>query len=610
MIRNLCGRAVRTPFLPAMLVTLAFAADATAQTTEREVLGWTSGNEAVVHVVERGQRMVDGVSKDYYVEATEVWNASGTSTLYKNGEPVGPAPGWYAGAKPEDASKREGLGKDVASAANPAGTHRFAWYAKPRIDKPDERNFICTLRYRVVVLVQSTERVHTVLDATAQGEPSRRQDEARCPDLSVEPHWSPDGNLGFALIKIGSEVKSAFAPVTSMDELAWGAFTPTLPAVATLGQGVEAAAWRALDLGDYAEARKQFEAAQLPGGAALVDAFEGDKRATKKADAAYRKSKKANRDQILRAAAYIAAGNSKKATGWIDDAVKKAGSFDELLSFAAVFELVDPNIANQLAVHALSHASAASADTTAAWTLLAEGLLDLGEYSKADEALRKIEKQTPASLAAQATLHLDKRQTRLAQNFAEDLLFENPGDCRGYLLEGRLRTMKSQNHDARALFEAAAACDPGLEEAVFYAADFARLGGNAERAKAGFDHYLRVAPTRGADQIRALRRAAAKRWSKALGHDGVVLIDVSCRRGGAGYLCAGTLKNTTNAASGEVGIEVKAKGRKVGSATVADIEPGATAPFGVSFTSKSLDDVTVAAGRNSKERRVNEAPAK
>lgn len=592
---------------------LLTSSGASAQITERQVLGWTAANDVVVHVVERGERMVDGVSKDYWVEATEVYGAAGTSTVYRHGEPVGPAPPWHANALPSPPGGeqlRTDLRRDIHSPANPTGTHRFAWYTRARIDKPDDRTFVCRLRIRVVVLAATTRRVHSVLDIESVGEPSRRQDEAFCPPLNVDPHWSADGRVGFALVKIGGEVHSAFVKLAEIDDLLWAGFTPSEPLAATLATATEAAAWRVLSAGDIDEADRQFHAAKLPGGAALGRAISSAKGATKAADAAYESSAKSPRDLILRAATYTAAGQGSRATKWIDEAVKGAQSYDELLGFAAIFAFADPNVANQLAVHALSHQSAADADTKAGWTLLAEGLLELGEYSKAEEALDKIEEQTPASLAARTILHLDRRQPKIAIGYAEDLLFQNPGDCRAYHVQGRLRAMAGDNADARALFEAATTCDPSQPEASFYAADFARLAGDLDRAVAGFQNFLRVTPPRVADQVRTLRREAAARWSKQLARDGVVLIDVSCRKGGAGFLCTGTLKNTSDGASGEVSIEVKARGKKVGSTTIAAIEPGATAPFGVSFDTKSLSNATVTAGRNAAERRANETSAR
>lgn len=588
------------------------SAAVTAETTERTVLGWTPSHSVAVHVVERGESMLDGVSQDYYVEATQVFRPDGSTALFSHNEPVGapPSPFAQAGSATDGEAVRAEVQPGLNANASSRGDHRVVWYARERIDKPNDSTFVCNLKYRVALMDAAARRVFTIAEGEAFGETTRRADEAYCPKLSASPHWSPDGRTAFVLVNAGDTTRGVFATIGELDSLPSAVFTPAMPLAASLTTGAQAEAWTALHLGDYDRARAQFQAANLSGAAALVDALAQKKKATKAVDDAYKSSPKGPRDNVFRAAGYVAAGESQKAVKWIDEAVAKAASYDELLDFAAIFEPVDPDIANQLAVHALSHPTAAQADTVSGWTLLAQGLLDLGQYSKAEEALSKIAAPTPASLAARAAIHLDRRQTKLANNFAEDLLFQNPGDCVAYLLQGRLRSIAGDNNAARALFEAALTCDPGLEEAAFYSADFARLAGDVQRAKEGFDQYLRVAPPRGKDRIRGLRRDVALRWSKRLGRDGVLLTDASCRKGGAGFLCAGTLKNTTSADITDVAVEVRVKGKLVGSATVATIAPNSTAPFGVSFEAPSLADATVTAGRDKNERTANELDAR
>lgn len=587
------------------------AMEAAAQVPQRQVLGWTADGRAVVHLTERGERIVDGVATDYYVEATEVWEAtrSPRRALYAHGEPSGAVPDDYAGMQSTEAGAtlRTDLQANTAGPANAQGTHRLAWYSRTRIDRPDEKNFVCKRRYRVVLLDAAERRAYTVLDAEAQGELSRRQDEAYCPGLSVDPHWSPDGQAVLAFVTTSSTEATAVR-TSELSSLPWAAFTPDSPAAARLSPDTEAGAWAALAGADLDAARAQFAAAGMGSAEALVRAIAQEKQSSKAADKAYEKSAKAPFDDVLRAAAHVAAGSPAKATKWIDEAVARATSYTELLRFASVFELVDPRLASQLAVHALSHPTAGQSDTTEGWLLLARNLLDVGEYSKAEEALGKLATPNPASLALLATIHLDRRETKLATTYAEDLLFENPGHCAAYVVQGRLRALQADNVAARALFEAALACDPGLGEAAFYAADFSRLAGDTARARERFDHYLRVAAARQSDEVRSLRRDAATQWSARLGREGVVLTDVSCRKTGTGALCTGTLKNTTTTAIAEVPVEVVVGKKVVGNATVS-IEPGASAPFGVAFEVKKLADATVTAGRDKAERKANQMPA-
>ena len=605
--------------LLAAAAAFVWASNASALTkTERNVLGWTSDNDVVIGVVARGETIVDGVPQEFYVEATEVWHAdpSRPPSRYDHGTATGNPPDpWSAlGAATDGAQLRANVVAGHDSTRNPAGTNRFAWATAEAEKRPDELNFVCEARTMVVMGATSAKKFYDVLQKTTTGELSRRRDEALCPRAKVITSWSPDGKHGFVLVQLGAEVGATVVPAeVGPGHPAQHHFAPTKPLISQLSEGRAAQAWDLAATGDYDRARGYFESAEDPAGAALSRALAKDRKATRAADAAFKKSKKEPGDIIMRAAAHVAAGRGKSATSWIDDAVAKTNDYPTLLRHAAVFAIVDSAIANQLVVHALSRPVAEGEDATRAraWVLLASGLLQLGEFSKALESLEKIKQHTPSSRAALAQVYLDKRRKSEAADQIEMLLFANPGDCRAWLLAGRHAALQGDNKAAGAAFDAAAGCDPALAEAIFYTADFARIAGDVAVAREHFERYLAVAPARADHMIRQLRRDAAKQWTKRLGHEGVILTDLSCRRGAPEtFLCTGTLRNTSKEAAEGVKAEAREKSRTVGTAEIPAIGPGAAAPFGLSFKAKALKDVVIRAGKDEKERKLNQTPAR
>jgi tetratricopeptide (TPR) repeat protein len=597
----------------------AWTSDATALTkTERDVLGWTADHDVVIAVVARGETVVDGVPQEFYVEPTEIWHldTQRPPTRYAHGEPMGAVPAPWTSMRPEaDGDRlRANIIKGVHSTRNKAGTHRFTWATAESEKRLGEQDIVCQAHTMVFLGATNPKKFFTVLEATTAGNLSRRRDEALCPRAQVTTSWTEDGAHGFVLVQLGDELKATVvAADIGPNHPAQHPFLPTQPLIADLTEGREAEAWQLMATGDYDRARGYFESAENAGGSALARALGGDRKATRVADSAFKKSKKETADVILRAAAHVAAGNGKRAAPWIDDAIAKTTDYVGMLKHAATFSLVDASIANQLAVHALSRpADDENAARPEGWVLLASGVLQLGEFSKAQESLEKIEQRTPASRAALAQVYLDRRRTKQAAEQIEILLFANPGDCRAWLLAGRSAALSGDNNAAGAAFDAAAMCDPALAEAVYYSADFARIAGNIRVAMAGFTQYLTVAPARADHMIRQLRREAARRWSKRLGHDGVILTDVSCRRGGTPetFLCTGTLRNVSAAAAEGVRAQARLKSRVLHSAELPNIAPGASAPFGLNFKAKALKDVSVRAGRGEKELRLNDTPAR
>ncbi|MFB6263985.1 MAG: hypothetical protein ABEL76_10235, partial [Bradymonadaceae bacterium] len=89
---------------------LSDGADASEQTeafdqVRREVEGWTSGGEElVVSFVGRGERIVDGRSRDFYVELREIRDASTGQLVrhFRRGEPGGVSHPVYERAAPAD----------------------------------------------------------------------------------------------------------------------------------------------------------------------------------------------------------------------------------------------------------------------------------------------------------------------------------------------------------------------------------------------------------------------------------------------------------------------------------------------------------------------------
>jgi tetratricopeptide (TPR) repeat protein len=594
---------------------LLWTSTAFAQTVERSVLGWTStGQEVVVRLVQRGERMVDGVSQDYYFEATEIWSATRHRLIqrYKHGEAVGSPPTiWDEAKSAERATKyldNVGMVEAEEAAASPSKDYRIVPVSIRKVE-PGGKGFECRVRHRLSLFDGAQSRVWTIRDKRLAAPASSRRDESNCPSFSVQTYWHPDAkHWAVLLTDEGAEPQLAVGSVEELDAFPYASFQPERPLVADLSAEL-ADGWQALSDGALDDARKAFSAVKTPEGklaTALVDAFDGKGRAARRSgDSAFRKSPKDAWHRGLRAAVWVMTGRAKKATAQIDQAIKAATGYDDLLKLAALFSLVDVNVANQLAVHALSHSSAAEADTTRGWLLLANGLLDIGEFSKAATALDKIEEDTLSTRLARASLSLDRNKAAVAHGLVDELLFENPGLCAAYFLGGRTASASGENATARNLFEAARTCDPTLAQAVFLSADFARLAGDLERAQQGFEHYLAVAPERRSDPIRTAQRRVAQRWTKRLGHEGAVVTDASCRRVGAAFLCSGTIANTTDQPLEDVVADVYDGRKKVGEAQVPAIAAKTTQPFGVRVQVDSLDEVVVRAGRNEKERRAN-----
>lgn len=616
--------AVRSPLHPphvliaaaTLSALLAVPASAAAQKSEREILGWTStGQEIVVRLTEQGERMVDGVSKNYYFQLTEIWSARDAALVqrYRHGEASGSPPAEFESAKSAELGGKylatAGLSEATLDYQSPDDAHRLETFSSERTDSPEDGRYLCSRRYRLVLLSQKTSNVYTLVDDRAKGEVVRRPDEAMCPPHSVEPAWSPNGRRWAAFLTVGSDSKLFTGGVDALEPFAHADFISRSPFAAKFAGEKEAAAWMAISDGDWDGAKTAFGEQAIA--TALVDALRGEGRsAIKAADKAYRDSAKSPRDEILRAATYIAANETKKAAKWVDTALEKAAGYNEMIQFAAIFELVDLKLASQIAVRALSHPSAEGQDTQLGWVLLARLLLGTGDYSKAEEALSRIEKPGTDALLETASLHLDRNETRRASQIVDDLLFSNPGRCEAYLLAGRTLSKSGRHTEASSMFSTAAFCDPTLDEALFYAADFARLAGDLDRAKKMFDRYVTIAPPRRFDTIREARRAVAKRWAERLGHQGAVITDGACRRVAADYVCSGTIHNTSTDPLDKIAVEVRRKGKKLGEATTQTIEPGASQPFGVRFEAKSLADVEFTAGRNKSEKLLNTTPAR
>lgn len=603
----------------AAILLAAVPSVAFAQSVERSVEGWSStGNEVVVHLEQRGERMVDGVSKDYYFEATEVYGARDGKLLqrYKDGAASGDPPVEYTDAKPEAlaAKLRETMGHLPAaiSHTNPSGTFRLVSVTSEDV-RAEGANFRCVTRHRVGLLDRSGAKVFTIRDAEYRGESRTRRDAASCPEVQMTPAWQPQGVQWAALLRVDDETTLLTGAVANLDDLAHADVVRQASALAALvPQGPARTAWEALADGDLEAAQAAFEAITTSDGAlgaALVAAYGGDKKARKAADKAFGNSDKKSWELALRAATYLVAGDADKAARWIDDAIEKADGFDTLRRMAALFELVNLSVANQLAVHALSDPGAAKADTAATWALLVRGLLDSGAMRTAKETLAKIEKPNHGVRVLEARLALVENQLHRAADLTGKLVFESPGHCEALLLRGRYHAARGDNGAARELFESAAFCDPNLGGAVFYTADFDRLAGEHARARERFQHYLDVTLPRGGDLVAEVRREAAKGWVGRLGHEGVVLVQSSCQRSGGAYLCRGTLVNTADTPAAGVSIEVKQKKKKVAAQAIEQpIGAGESRPFGLRIDAGSLDGAVLRAGRNAEEMSVNETP--
>lgn len=597
--------------VPTFLFTLLIAGVAHAESAERKIQGWTAdGAGVVVHLVQRGERMVDGVSKDYYFELTEL-HSSQDGTLkerFKFGTPVGSPPPAYDAAKTPDSTARQGLVKPASEWTNAEKTHRLMSIATTEV-VPAQGQFLCRTRHRIAVADSQAKEVRTIADATVDGETAARPGDAECPVAKTSTAWHPDGRRWAVLVEGGS---SAAFYAGSVDAASTTPFPLVVdePLLAKLGETPELKrAWRAVAAGDFATAREAFETvavAEGQFGVAIVAALEGEKSAQKTADAAYRSSDKGAWDVALRGAAYLATGDAKRASKWIDQAVEKADGYDQLLAMAALYHLIDVGVANQLAVWALSHDSAKSTDTTAAWNLLARGLLDVNEFSKAEEALAKVEKHDRTHRITSARLALDRGETRRARDLVRGLLAENLGDCEVLGLAGRIAARDEDTAEARQLFDAAAFCDPTLEDAVYYAADFARLANDVSRAAASFEHYLTIAPPRRGDPIREARRVAARRWAGRLRHEGIVMTQATCSRSAGGALCRGVVANTSDE-NLETEIMVRSKKKKLATQRTS-VAAGKSAPFGLRVEAASLDGAVITAGKTKKERELNETP--
>ncbi len=178
---------------------------------EREVLGWVEGeNELAVRMTGRGERFLEGGSKDYYFQLTEVWGARRAERLrrYQHDESSGVAHPLYREAR----SEREGetfldeAGWQEAHEGwtSPENERALALYRTSTLDEvPHNRRgtqFACIVESELVLLSPPDERAFVLETWRTGGDPASRRKDASCPQISTDAYWHPQGSH-WALIR-------------------------------------------------------------------------------------------------------------------------------------------------------------------------------------------------------------------------------------------------------------------------------------------------------------------------------------------------------------------------------------------------------------------------
>ncbi|MBA2661021.1 MAG: hypothetical protein H0U74_01905 [Bradymonadaceae bacterium] len=636
---------------------------------ERTVLGWASQrHELIVRLSSRGDRMVGGVGHAFHFEATELYRGSDGAFLerFRSGAPMGPVHPLYFSAKPPEelqailsepgakASRATGLleriGAPVFSQASgledarhseahsgwssPKGGYAITIYSivdfEPWEHPRRGTQFKCVLRQRAVMLDSAGAKAYELQNWLIEGEPAVLRDDAVCPQASVQPSWHEQATHWALVHTVTSPRTLQRMPEVVSGDIASLASRPAVPFVrpqraltshlATLPEGALRSGLQALLGFDNATAEAALQKAleadaqdlQARLGLALLASRRGDVATVRQAARTLRRGTEKDPIALAQLAAMHGAHGplAAQVRSFLDPALRQAAGFDQLVLIADWLFDSDLGAAARVLERALAMPGAEAADPNIAHALYVAALQASGHEDRALSHIGTLAApglllRTHALEMALPLLGPEEGAEAVAR-----ILFENPGNCRAYFLAGRTLGRLGQAADSYRQFAAAAACDPTLAEAHYFLGDLERLRGNKSAALAHFHDFLRVAPPRRADDMRAARHAHLEPLLKRLAHQGVVLQSAECRPIAPGaILCQGFLENTLSEPATNVELRViRGQGRRakvLGTQVVERIEAGQTQSFGLRLELDHVRGASLEVGRNADEKAIN-----
>lgn len=301
-----------------------------------------------------------------------------------------------------------------------------------------------------------------------------------------------------------------------------------------------------------------------------------------------------------------------------------ADDFDDYRRIGELFQMVDANTAHTLLVEALqAEGSDPSSETyRRAYTILVDGLIASTLFDEAETLLDKVGSPSPRMQFQRLLLSMERTgpdvfEERDVVDRTARALFDHPGVCTGYLLHGRALAEVGRLAEARPLLHVARVCDPERPEIHYYLAAVEMRIGDRQKAIDHFETFRRAAAERIGDDLRAERRAWARRHLERLRHDGVVLSTVACEPARLGALeCGGVLENHSESMAESIDIRIRRissgdenTSEVVAETTMSELAAGESQPFSLQFSGESIQHLRIEAGRDDEERSINRMPA-
>ncbi|MEZ4461370.1 MAG: hypothetical protein R3E66_16975 [bacterium] len=601
-----------------VVLVCAAAAPAWAQTTKTSVLGWTgTGEEIVTQVEQFGEVMVDDAARDYWFETTQMRRARDGQLIqtYRRGEATGAAnevPTWSE-AKPETQAAKylenAGLVEAVETDMAPNGQRAIVTVARKRTVEVGD-GFRCAVDTRVMIHDVKTRSVWVVAERTQTGETVSNVGEVVCVKAAFRTWWHPDSAKWLVELTLNDSVSWLPGNVSQMDDFAAAPFSPAdFPARVVLNATTSEAikkAWRSAFDGDLSSALATLSS-DTTGSVdkvlmmALFLALNGDSKASLAAAKQAVSIAKTTWTEGLLGCVYMAAGDAKRAQKVFSTLTKKADSYEDLARIAAVLSLVDLELSNKVFIHALSHPTAAEAETSLIYAALIQGLIEVGENEAASELLGKVPKETGLFKLLQARLALMTNDVYAAEAIVDDVLFTEPGRCMVYGLAARLAVLRNDTGEALEHYRAASLCSVADLEARYYVADLEARRGDLAAAARAVDGFLKAAAPRRNDVVRDARRTIMRAAQTRYAHQGIVLLTVSCRA----RVCQGQAFNATDVAQTNVAVAAFSTAKSptvIGSTTIQTIPARSAKPFMV----RTEGDVgTITVGNDPADREIN-----
>lgn len=602
---------------------LGMPAVAMTSAQKSKVLGWTAtGNEIVVEREHLGQLMVDDVAQEFYFETTSTYRAKDGSQLltYRRGELSGPKHPVWEGAKEvgqlDKFLETAGLMEAQESWLSPDQKSLLAVTERTMFSEESR----CEVHHRVVLMRPDDSKLYVVHDQIARGEHSDSRDLATCPQVKIRAFWHPSSKLWvLERERTRPDHKWTLIPgsLESLEEYADSTFVTSHfnreLVMSKLDDGVVKDALRETFNGRLKTGLSKI--AQDPSGSkskvllmALLFALDQKTEPAKKLLKDRSLRELSILEEGLKAAVQTAVGDVNAASKSINALVKGATSWQDLAAVAGIFSLVDLNASNEIYVHALSHETAAEADTNRAYTAMIQGLIEAGQLNAAQSLIDKLDSLDSAQKLLMVSLNLAYRRPQLARETLEEILAAEPGRCAAWAASARMAAMERRMGDALEHYRAAATCNPLLVDASFYVADLELRRGDLRLGKVYLQKFIDHTIGRRSDLARQVRLDWAQQGLKRLEHQGAVLLTTSCFPSNTRTVCQGTVFNTSEETLSAVEARVSSKDKRgrlktLGTASVDELAPGATATLSVMVDE---EPAVMSVGRDPAEHKTNE----